>query len=164
MTVMTFAAEGADEIVEVSRTGGCKGELALGFRPYLFEFLEDMQSKYELVLYSSFSSEYLQAIADSVERRKKYFTHRFHDDFCLFANISYSVKCLDFLCGNRSPANIILLDNTPRTLPLTPDNFLSVPFYSGSQDAELPKVAAVLEGLAAVPDLRTALRQFREQY
>ena len=166
MSVSTFAAESADEIVQVQKTGAPASELAISYRPYVYDFLEDMKTKYELVVYSSFSNEYLQAAVDALEKKQRYFFHRFCDEFCLFANIAYSVKCLDFLYANRSPADVIVVDNSPKALPLSPDNFLPINFYDGKQtlDSELPKLALVLDQLASVDDVRVALRQYRTQW
>ncbi len=162
--VSTFATENADEIISLkSEPAGTVAELSIKYRPHMHEFLEDMASKYELIVYSNFSNRQVQAIADCVEKRRKYFAYRFHDEFCLFANISSSVKCLDFLYSNRSLADIILVDARAKTLPLTVDNFVPLPTFSGDDpnDTELVKLAAVLDRLAEAKDVAAAIRGYR---
>ena len=160
MKVDIFASDTANEIVQVQ--GGQATELSLTYRPYMYDFLEDMSRLYELVIYSSLSRDYLQAILDRVEKKKKYFSQRFNDEFCIFANIAYSVRCLDFLYANRSAADIILVDNTVTTFPLSPNNFLPIsPFDGSSTDQELPKLAAVLTQLQEAADIPTAIQHLR---
>jgi RNA polymerase II subunit A small phosphatase-like protein len=159
MKVDSFASENATEIVPV--LGERPGELALNYRPFLFDFLEDMSRLYELVVYTSFSKDYLHAILKGVEKNSRYFAHSFHDEFCIFANIAYSVRCLDFLYANRSPADIVFVETSVKTLPLTPYNFIPIPVYDGSPtDSELPKLATLLTQLSTVDDIPTAVRKF----
>jgi TFIIF-interacting CTD phosphatase-like protein len=160
MKVDIFASEDPNEIVRVKNDQ--ETELSLTYRPFMHEFLEDVSQSFELILYSSFSKDYIEAILERVEKGKKYFGHRFHDEFCIFANIGYSVKCIDFLCANRSPADIIVVESSVSTLPLSPDNLLPVSAYDGSPtDQELPRLAAVLALLHDVPNVPNAIKQLR---
>ncbi len=160
MSVSIFAAEDADAVLSVKEGGQ---EVSLFFRPFMFEFLEEVRNKFELVIYSSLSKPYLDAIADRLEKTQKYFEHRFDESFCIFANISYGVKCIDFLLSNRSPENIIVVDTSARALPLTPENLVPIARYEGDPaDCELARLAAVLDLLAKEPDVRAAIRRFRK--
>jgi len=106
------------------------GELYVKFRPFLFEFLADMSSKYELILYSSLNRVYIDSILSSVPELGNYFSYIFGDDHCVFSNLYYSVKCLDFLLKTRSLEDILLVDKTLKSLPHFPYNFLPAPLYS----------------------------------
>jgi len=138
-------------------------EFALHFRPFIFDFLNDMKDKFELILYSSLNPTYVSAIVECLERKEKYFVHRFGEDFCIFANLSYGVKCLDFLLGNRNQEDIILVDTTVKCLPHYPDNFVPVPAYSwkNSKDQELPKLASLLDLLYKEQNVTEAISDFR---
>eukprot|EP00826_Nyctotherus_ovalis_P015129 TRINITY_DN1426_c0_g1_i2.p1 TRINITY_DN1426_c0_g1~~TRINITY_DN1426_c0_g1_i2.p1 ORF type:complete len:168 (-),score=23.53 TRINITY_DN1426_c0_g1_i2:166-669(-) len=105
------------------------GELFVQFRPFLFEFLNDISSKYELILYSSLNRVYVEAIIANVPKLGKYFAYIFGDDYCVFANLDYGVKCLDFLLDDRNLGDILLVDKTPKSLPHFPYNFLPAPIY-----------------------------------
>jgi len=106
------------------------GELYVKFRPFLFEFLADMSSKYELILYSSLNRAYIDSILSNVPGLGNYFSYIFGDDHCVFANLHYSVKYLDFLLKTRSLEDILLVDKTLKSLPHFPYNFLPAPLYS----------------------------------
>lgn len=158
VNISSFAKDDADEIIQVKNNNGIDIlELSLEYRPYLQEFLEDMVSKYELIIYSRFNKEYVQAIVKTIEKSKKYFAYVFHDEFCLFSNIFSSVKCINFLFGNRSVNDIIVVDTKESTLPLNPENFFSLQEYRGyeDKDVELIKLAKMLDSLLLAKDIRS---------
>lgn len=167
MMVSTFARENDDELIELkSEKGAILSELSIKYRPYLYDFLDDVSTKFELVLYSTFGYQQVQAIADALEKKKgkKYFSYRFHDEFCLFSNISYGVKCIDFLYGKRSAKDIIVVDTKTRTLPLNVDNFFSIEEFTGDTargDMELVKLAKVLDELASSKDVTEMIKRYR---
>ena len=166
MMVSTFAADNADEVIHVETDNKLPiGELAVSYRPHVHEFLKYVKSRFELIVYSSFNGFFLDGIINSLERMEKFFVHRFDEDFCLFANISYSIKCLDFLLANRSLADIIMIDQTVRALPLTPDNLIPISAYDSLNpaDEELPKLAILLDLVASAPDVRVAIRTLRSK-
>ena len=168
MMISTFGTERADAIIPIY-PDGCEsaiGELTVAYRPYLKDFLDDMKSKYELILYSSFSNTYIKPIIGILEREEKYFDYRFDETFCIFANISYGVKCIDFLLHNRSPADIIVIDTNVNTLPLSVNNFIPILYYQGNEkdDTELVKLAVLLDELAKVKDVREGIKKFRGNY
>ncbi len=157
--VSAFATESADEVLHLKNGT----EISVKYRPYMHEFLEDMTANYELIVYSTFKREQVKAIVDSIEKRRKYFSYRFHDEFCLFANLSSGVKCLDFLYSGRSPADIILVDTRVKKLPLSVDNFVPVTSYNEEEpsDMGLIRLAAVLDKLAATKNVATAIKGYR---
>ena len=123
-------------------------ELSLHFRPYLFDFLEDMSSKYELILYSSLNKAYVDSILEVIEGSKKYFEYIFNEDACVFANLSYGVKCLDFLLHNRTLDDIVLVDVTVKTLPCYSNNFVPIlPYNQKSiEDKGLAFLSVAIDG------------------
>ncbi len=163
MKISTFAEDAADVVLPVSQGDGKPvGEVALFFRPFMYEFLEEMRTKFELVVYSSLGGDYLKTIVDFLERTQKYFEYRFDDKFCIFANFSSCVKCIDFLLSNRSPENIVVVDTSAKSLPLTPTNLVTLPRYEGSPlDCDLVKLAAVLDTVAREPDCRIGIAQLQ---
>ncbi len=164
MSVSTFACEESDEIISVKRENTpVANELSVNYRPFLYEFLDDMQSRFELIVYSSFPRDYLNALVNAVEKGRRIFAHRFAEEFCLFANIAHSVKCIDFLLANRSPADIIVLDTSAKSFPLSMDNVVPVAEYDERrpQDEELAGLARLLERLAAEKDVRETIRKYR---
>lgn len=125
--VSTFVKSNSDELIEVEsgEPGGCV-EFSIDYRPYLYEFLDDMAEKYELVIYSRLDKEIIKKIVSSIEKKKKYFSYCFGKEFCFFANFSFAVKCLDFLYSNRLDRDIIAVDTKAASFPLSPDNHLII--------------------------------------
>ena len=163
MMVSTFARDTDDEIIEIkSDKSGVSTELSIKYRPYLYEFLDDVSQRFELVLYSTFNYYSVHAIANAIEKSKKYFSYRFHDEFCLFSNIASGVKCIDFLLGHRSNKDIIVVDTKSQTLPLSVNNFLPIePFAEdGTDDKELIKLSRVLEEFADTKDVTAVIGGF----
>ena len=116
------------------------------YRPFIFDFLDDMKEKYELILYTSLDSYYVHSILKFLEKDKVYFDYVFDKDFCVFTNMNYGVKCLDFLMENRTEENIILVDTTPKCLPKFADNFVPIlPFENDDKDIELVKLAKIID-------------------
>ena len=158
MTISTFAADNADAVLQIPDGG----EVSLFFRPFLQEFLDEMQKKFELILYSSLSKSTLNAVMNHIEKKQKYFVHCFDESFCIFANVSYGVKCIDFLLTNRSAEDIIVVDTTVKALPLTPDNLVPISRYDqNSDDTELVKLAVALDLISKESDVRIAIKKNR---
>jgi CTD small phosphatase-like protein 2 len=165
--VSTFATDNSDDIIELSDgKGAAMGELSIKYRPFLKEFLDDMSTKFELIIYSTFNSQYVKALVKQIEKCKKYFTYSFHDEFCLFANISCGLKCTDFLYGNRTLSDIIIVGDNVKVFPFSSDNFIPISVFTGDEhkDIELIKVATLLDKLAKEKDIPTAIRQYRESF
>jgi hypothetical protein len=123
------------------------GELYVKLRPFLFEFLADISSKYELILYSSLNRAYVDSILANISGLENYFAYIFGDDHCVFANLDYSVKCLDFLLETRSLADILFVDKTLKSLPHFPYNFMPAPLYSKDDpdDKGLAKISVGID-------------------
>ena len=163
MMVSMFNTDNADVVLPLSEESKSSEELALFYRPLLLDFLEDVKSKFELIMYSSLRKAQLTAIMDHLEKESKYFEYIFNEAFCVFANVSYGVKCIDFLSTNRSPADIIVVDTTAQALPLSPNNLVPISRYEGdANDSELAKLAAVLDVISKAKDVREAIREYRE--
>ena len=132
--------------------------LSIKYRPFLFEFLDDMASKYELILYSSLNSYYINAIISKIPQLGKYFNHIFGEEFCVFSNIEYGVKFLDFLLSNRTIESIVLADKTIKTLPNFPHNFVPVqPFDEDKDDLELVKLGYSIDYIMQEKNSKNAI-------
>lgn len=163
MMVSNFAAENADEVIKIEKTGFPPEEASIYCRPHLFDFLNDMEAKFELIIYSSFGIAYVKALVARLERDKKYFQYIFGDEFCLFANVFSCVKCIDFLFHNRSPEDIIMVDTQYTSLPLSKDNLIPILPYDrvNKQDTELAKLSCLLDALVGEKDVREGIQKFR---
>lgn len=165
MTISMYADETADEIIHIPKENSLPpADLSICYRPFLFDFLKNMHQHFELILYSSFNSACLKAIAKSIEKEEKYFSYLFSEEFCVFSNISNSIKCLDFLLGNRNPSNIIFIENSAISFPLSSDNVVPISIFQGKgiPDIELIKLGCILEALKEEKDIPEAIRRYRE--
>ena len=59
------------------------------FRPGLFNFLDEMSSLYELIVFTCGTLQYAEPIIDSIENKKSYFDHRLYRDHTQFVNGEY---------------------------------------------------------------------------
>ncbi len=83
------------------------------FRPYLFEFLEFVSERFEVIIFCSGSELYCSSIIDAIEHRRSYFAHRVYNDHVLLENSSYCVKDYEFLMsGGRNEGNTVIVEHT----------------------------------------------------
>lgn len=146
--ISSFSKPDADEIVSIENNGKEGGmDLSINYRPYLWEFLDDVKSKYELIVYSRLSQAYTTAFVNAMQKKSKYFSHVCHDEFCLFANLSCGVKFIDFLCDNRAEKDIVVVDTAASSLPFSRGNFVAVSSFDGTDcsDQELIRLAKLLD-------------------
>ena len=101
-------------------------------RPGLFEFLHNMKQLYELILFSSGTSDYVDPIVKLIEQNENYF------EFVLYRqHISYDergeyFKNLNLL--NRNIKNIIIIDDMEKNFRLHKENGICIkPFYGDYQ-------------------------------
>jgi len=131
----------------------------LKLRPYLKEFLKDMQDYYELIVYTSADKDYADEIIDFIESDRQYFAHRLYNSQCLIKENLYVFKELDLLCYNRNLKNILIVDNIVRNYSLDIKNGIPILDYEGStDDLELVYLASYLRKLANEDNPQEAIR------
>ena len=70
--ISTFFRDDLDEVIEVKNPNtSMSSELSIDYRPYLYDFLDDVSKKFELIIYSTFNSQYVNAIADAIEKKDR---------------------------------------------------------------------------------------------
>jgi len=129
-------------------------------RPFLKEFLEDMQEFYELIIYTSADKAYADAIIDYIERNGQYFSHRLYKDQCIIKEDKYLFKNLEILCGNRNLYDIVLVDNLVMNYSLSVRNGIPILDYEGEfDDYQLVHLADYLRGLAKESNLQEVINK-----
>jgi len=126
----------------------------------VFDFLDDMKTKYELIIYSSLNHKYLQPILNYLEREKKYFEYSFDETFCLYANVFQGTKYLNFLCSTRPIKNVIAVDTSTKKFPLNPWSVIAVPWNLIIPPTALTKLGVVLTEISKNSDARTAIKEY----
>ena len=78
-------------------------------RPNLHEFLHEMKSIYELIIFSENSQEYVEPIIDLIQKKENYFDYIICKSFITYDNKGNEIKDLSLL--GRDLKNVIVVDN-----------------------------------------------------
>ncbi len=130
-------------------------------RPHLYDFLEYVSAKYELIVFCNGDMITGGAVLDYVERNKKYFEHRFYSDHSLFDNASFSIKYYDFLLnGARTLENTVIVDSSVPSYCLHIFNGVPLRAYRAAEkkeDCELIYLAKFLGDLERTESVQLTL-------
>ena len=128
-------------------------------RPGVKEFLEKMDKIYELVVFTASISKYADPLLDLIDK-KGYCPYRLFREHCTLINTTF-VKDLQRL--GRDIKNIIIVDNSPVSYALHPENGLRIlTWFEDKSDRELYKITPILQFLSSVPDVREYIPKFVE--
>ena len=100
----------------------------LTLRPYIHEFLHEMKSIYELVLFSENSISYVSPILDIIQQNEIYFEYILCNEFITFDKDGQEIKDLNLL--GRDLKNIIIVDNMKQYYKNT-DNLICIKSFFG---------------------------------
>ena len=102
--------------------------IALVLRPGLLDFLHKMKQLYELILFSSGTSEYVSPIIKNIEKKEKYFEHILYRQHVTYDDNGSFFKNLNLL--NRNVKNIVIVDDTFKNFKNHKLNGICIkPFY-----------------------------------
>lgn len=138
-------------------------EFLIFYRPYLLDFLMDVSEKYEIILYSSLKSVFIKKILEKIENQKKFFEYCLGEEYCLFTNVTYGIKCIDIFLTNRKKEDIVFVDTTVKSLPFDSDNLIPISSYftENQSDVELLNLAALLDEIYKAKDIRETIQKYR---
>ena len=126
-------------------------------RPGVKEFLQDMEKIFEIVIFTASVSKYADPLLDIIDKNG-YCPFRLFREHCSLINTTF-VKDLERL--GRDLKDIIIVDNSPLSYSLHPDNGLPIlTWFEDKNDTELFKLKPVLEFLSYVPDVRDFIPKF----
>jgi RNA polymerase II subunit A small phosphatase-like protein len=126
-------------------------------RPGCEEFLAAVGERYEVVLFTASLAKYADPLLDLLDTGNVIRSRLFREA-CVFHEGSY-VKDMSLL--GRSPANTIIVDNSPASYLFQPENALPCDsFIDDMADTELYSLADFLIRIAGVADVRQALQQW----
>ena len=136
-------------------------------RPFLFEFLEEMQTIFELILFSSNTPEYVNPIVNKIQKDKKYFDFVLYRHHITLDDEGNNVKNLEFL--GRDLKKVIIIDDIPRYFKLQKENGINIkPFYGNeNKDGNTLKILGeilkrIRKDADESKDIRISLNKFRE--
>jgi len=151
--------EDCDEQIEIK--SGCIGigQVYVKYRPYLFEFLDNMYKEFELVIFCKGSEICCKPILDSIESKKQYFSHRIYNDFVILENPTYCIKSYDHLFyeSGRTSDNTIIIDACISNFCLNLSNGLPIQEFNSDYETQNPtellELAGYLEFLNNQPNI-----------
>ena len=97
-------------------------------RPNIFEFLHEMKSIYELIIFSENSQEYVEPIIDLIQQKEKYFDYILCKQYMTFDSKGQEIKNLNLL--GRDLKNIVVVDNMQQYYKNT-DNLICIKSFFG---------------------------------
>jgi len=125
-------------------------------RPGVKEFLEKMSKKYEIVIFTASLAKYADPLLDIIDKQG-YCPFRLFREHCTLINTAF-VKDLKRL--GRELKDIIIVDNSPISYALNPDNGLPIlSWFEDKNDRELYNITPVLEFLSEVNDVREYIKK-----
>ena len=125
-------------------------------RPGVSEFLQKMQDKYEIVIFTASLSKYADPLLDIIDNKSNC-SFRLFREHCTLINNVY-VKDLKRL--GRDIKDIVIVDNSPLSYLLHPDNGLPIlSWFDDKNDKELYNMIPILDFLAEVHDVREHIKK-----
>ena len=143
---------------------GIHGRGIIKLRPGLFDFLNKIKNKYELVVFTAGTKEYADPIIDIIEKKEKYFIKRLYRQHTIYRDNIY-IKDLSKL--GRDLSKIIIVDNMPQNFCLQKENGILISNYFGqdSGDNTLDLLADILLKIAQKygRDVRNEINKYKEE-
>ena len=126
-------------------------------RPGVKQFLEKMSKIYEIVIFTASVSKYADPLIDFLDKENNC-KYRLFREHCTQINEIF-VKELKYL--RRDLKDVIILDNSPMSYCLNPENGLPIlSWFEDKDDRELYKIIPIMEFLSVVPDVRSFINKF----
>ena len=127
-------------------------------RPHVDEFLYELSSLYEIIIFTASISQYANPLLDLLDKNKciKYRLYREH---CTFSNGIY-IK--DLKIFERKISNMIIIDNNPLSYDNNIENGIPIlSWYENLKDNELLKLLPILKYMSSsnVPDVRNVINK-----
>lgn len=131
-------------ILCLSTSEDCKFQIKL--RPHLYDLLERIKGKYEIIIFTASSKEYAEAVVKSIDKSHKYIKKVISRNNCIHVNDLY-IKDLRIL-ADRQVSDIIIVDNSIFSYAFQQENGVPINSYKGNDDdEELVYLADYLEML-----------------
>jgi CTD small phosphatase-like protein 2 len=136
--------------------GAVKG--AIRFRPNTKVFLEVVSNLFEVVVFTASTQAYADTVLDALDPERTWIHHRLYRNSCTLSPAGGYFKDLSLL--GRPLSRVVLVDNSPTSLAMQPDNGIPVSTWRDDpQDREMMELLTVLHGLRQTnTDVRDALR------
>ena len=135
----------------------------LRVRPGINEFLDEVGKYYELIIFTTATQEYADALIDAVEEDKIYFDHRLYREHAVIIDNDF-VKDLTRI--GRPLDKIIIVDNMPQNFRLQKENGIIIKAFWGEDkyDTALIDLIPILVNIAKEGgDVRKSLVKYKDE-
>ncbi len=130
-------------------------------RPGVDDFLKNMSELYEIVIYTASIAKYARPLIERLDPLH-YASHHLFRQHCTLMSCGF-VKDLNLL-GREQP-HLIIVDNSPTSYLLQPDNGLPIQTWLGERsDTRLYQLMPILEALSTVDDVRPVIHRVARNY
>ena len=131
-------------------------------RPGIYDFLETLGKYYEMIVFTTATSEYADILLDSIEENKIYFDYRFYREHSIIVDNDF-VKDLTRI--GRPLDKTIIVDNMPQNFRLQKENGIIIKGFFGDDpyDTALIELTPILLSIAKEGgDVRKSLAKYRD--
>ena len=135
----------------------------LRVRPGITEFLDEVGKYYELIIFTTATQDYADALIDAVEEDKIYFDHRLYREHAIIIDNDF-IKDLTRI--GRPLDKIIIVDNMPQNFRLQKENGIIIKAFWGEDnlDTALYDLYPILVNIAKEGgDVRKSLVKYKEE-
>ena len=135
----------------------------LRIRPGINEFLDEVGKYYELIIFTTATQDYADALIDAVEEDKIYFDHRLYREHAIIMDNDF-VKDLTRI--GRPIDKMLIVDNMPQNFRLQKENGIIIRAFWGedSYDNALNALIPILVNIAKEGgDIRKGLVKYRDE-
>ena len=129
-------------------------------RPGLTEFLRNIKSYYEIILFCSGKKKYCDTIIDSIDEKNKYIDYRLYQEHCTIINDDF-VKDLSKI--GRAIDKMIIVDNLPQNYRQQKENGINIKSFYGDNpdDRILYHLCKILISIAQNGgDIRKSIKKY----
>jgi Dullard-like phosphatase family protein len=147
-----------DKIIDVILPSKKKVTIGINIRPHLFEAMDIIKEKYNIVIFTASHSSYTDAILKEIDPENKYFKNRLYRNNCIPIKIdgkNFYVKDLDILKKYHNLKDCVIIDNSVLSFAYHLNNGIPIiPYYDTKNDSELIILAYYLSFISNDNDLR----------
>lgn len=129
-------------------------EAGINVRPYALEWLEAVNQRFEVIVFTASHQTYADAVLDFLDPDHELIKRRLYRDSCYETEEGVYIKDLRIF-ANRKLEDLIIVDNAVYSFGFQLNNGIPIiPFYEDPNDEELFHLVPFLEILADWPDIR----------
>ena len=137
--------------------------LGINIRPHLKQSLDLIKKDYNIVIYSSGSKNYVDAILDFIDPEHNYFNLRLYREHCnkfIINEKIYFTKNLNIFKNICPLKDIVMVDCSVIGFGFFLENGIPIiPYYDSKEDVELKLLSFYLLSISSNNDLRIALKR-----